>query len=310
MNGHALTGKTAFITGGTGGIGKHTAIGLAKLGARVIVGGRDRARGEAALRDIKAASGNGDVDLVLGDLSSLTGVRKLAQDVIARTERLDILVNNAGLLEDKKRLTADGLEAHFAVNVVAPHLLTLQLLPLLRSSKPARVVNVTGGLPVGGIDPSNLQAEKGFTGLLTYSNAKRAMSAASLEMARRLEGSGVHVIVVYPGSAATSMTGAMTPAMLPAPMRLFWPAFRFLMREDGGKGAARAARSSILAASSTEFTGQTGLYLATNGKRAKPGKDILDSVTQRAVWNALERVTGATLPDTSNQGSLTRPALT
>ena len=198
MTGSNMTGKTVLVTGGTGGIGKHTAIGLAKQGARVIVSGRNRERGLEGVAEIQRASGNQNVHLLLADLSTMAGVRQLAASFKAQFDRLDVLVNNAGLLEGQRRETSDGLEAHFAVNVIAPYLLTLELLPLLHTSR-GRVVNLNGGMPFGQIDLGNMQAEKSFEGLRSYSHTKMLMSAMSLEFARRLSGTGVTVTALCPG---------------------------------------------------------------------------------------------------------------
>jgi NAD(P)-dependent dehydrogenase (short-subunit alcohol dehydrogenase family) len=289
--------KTLLITGGTGGIGKQTAIGLAKLSAHVVVTGRDKKRGESAVKEIQQASGNKKVDLLLADLSVQTEVRKLADEVKAKYSKLEVLINNAGLLESKRRTTKDEVEAHFAVNVVAPYLLTLELLPLLKTSAGSRVINVTGGMPFGGINLDNLQAEKSFAGLKTYSHAKRVMEAMSFEMSQRLKDSGVSIIVAYPGSAGTAMTGAMTPDMVPLAMRLVWPIFKYIMRDHGGKSAARASRSSVYAASTPEIAGETGLYINTNSKRASWPKDILKESNRLVVWKLLEQLTGSSLPE-------------
>lgn len=234
----------------------------------------------------------------MGDLSVQAEVRKLADEVKTKYSRLDVLINNAGLLESKRRTTKDGLEAHFAVNVVAPYLLTLELFPLLKASVLSRVINLTGGMPFGKIDLQNLQAEKSFLGLVTYSHSKRVMEAMSLEMAKRLEGSGVSVIVAFPGAAGTAMTGAMTPDMLPWAMRLVWPIFKFVMRADGGKSAAKASRSSVYAASSSELAGESGLYLDTNSQRKNWSADILDEGKRKEIWRVLEEATGSRLLST------------
>jgi NAD(P)-dependent dehydrogenase (short-subunit alcohol dehydrogenase family) len=290
-----MTGKTILVTGGTGGIGKHTAIGLAKLGARVIVSGRDQQRGLEGVADIQRASNNQNVHLLLADLSTMAGVRQLANTFKAQFNQLDVLVNNAGLLKGQRSETTDGLEADFAVNVVAPYLLTLELLPLLQASR-GRIVNLNGGMPFGQIDLNNMQAEKSFEGLRTYSHAKMLMTAASFEFARRLSSTGVTINVVYPGGASTAMTQAMTPKMLPRFMRLFWPIFSAMMqKQDGGTGATKAAHSSILAASSNELVGKTGLMLGTNGKISKSHASIRDPRNQQVIWQTLERITGARL---------------
>ncbi len=334
-----MNDKIVLITGGTGGIGKQTAKALAKLGAQVIITGRDKGRGLEAVREIKSETG-GKADLLLGDLGSLAGIRQLAKDFQAKYPRLDVLINNVGLLEGQKRLTADGLEAHFAVNVVAPFLLTHLLLSSLKQSKAARVINLTGGMPSGSIDLGNLQAEKSFVGLPTYSHAKMVMSAMSLGFARRLEaggassissgrqtftpsdasssleaggassissgrqtltpsdasssleGTGITLNVAYPGAAGTAMTHAMTAEFLPPWMRLFWPIFKLVMREDGGKAAAKAAHSSVYLASSPEVEGLSGGYYDTKARRVQPHPSITNPENQKQIWQKLEQITG------------------
>jgi NAD(P)-dependent dehydrogenase (short-subunit alcohol dehydrogenase family) len=300
-----MQNKLALVTGGTGGIGQHTAIGLAKQGAHVVVTGRDQARGEAGVAAIKRASGNAQVDLLLGDLSVQADVHRLATAFKARYNRLDVLINNAGLLERTRRLTPDGVEANFAVNVVAPFLLTHLLLDVLQQSRPARVINVTGGMPQR-IQLDNLQAERSFRGLVSYSHTKSIMHAMSIEFAARLEGSGVTLNVCYPGGARTAMTSAMTPDMLPAPMGLLWPLFKQFFREDGGAGAAKAARSSIFLASSPDVANVSGAYFDTESRQKPfPPRQVNDPAIRNAIWAVCERL--AKLPPDTLVHSQTTP---
>jgi NAD(P)-dependent dehydrogenase (short-subunit alcohol dehydrogenase family) len=294
-----MKGKTVLITGGTGGIGLQTALGLAKLGARVVITGRDATRGQAGLRTIQELSGNKNIHLLLSDLSNMAGVRQLARDFERQYERLDVLINNAGLLEGQRRFNNDGLEVNFAVNVVAPYLLTLELLPMLQRHQ-ARVVNLNGGMPFGRIDLENIQAEKSFEGLRTYSHTKMLMTAMSLEFARKLQSTGVTINVVYPGGASTAMTQAMTPKMLPVFMRPFWSIFSNIMQKhDNGASAAKAAQSSIHAASSGQMQGKTGLLFGANSRPSRPHASILNRHNQQRIWQTVERVTNAQL--TPNQ---------
>jgi len=140
-----MTGKTVLITGGTGGIGKAAAIGLASTGARVGITGRDRARAERTAKDIRDESGNPAVDVFVADLSSQTELRRMADEVLSAYPRLDVLVNNVGGFWAHRHLTADGLEHTFALNHLAPFLLTSLLLDRLITSAPARVVTVASG---------------------------------------------------------------------------------------------------------------------------------------------------------------------
>jgi NAD(P)-dependent dehydrogenase (short-subunit alcohol dehydrogenase family) len=284
-----MQGKTVLITGGTGGIGKETAIGLAKLGAHVVVTGRDKARGEAGVADIKRESGNNQVELLLADLSSQAEIGRLAETVMANYQRLDVLINNVGGLYATRWETVDGIEATLAVNVLTPFLLTQLLLPLLQASSPARVINVTGGLTSTKVNLDNLQAEKQFLGLVTYSQAKVVMMAVSYELAIRLQGTGVNLNVAYPGAASTDMSSAMTPEMVPWFLRLIWPVFGLMM---GNAKPAKAARSSIYLASSPDVEGISGKYYDTNSTLAKWPKTVLDENARRYIWNLGEKLTG------------------
>lgn len=152
--------RAVVITGGTGGIGLQSALGIAKTDARVLITGRNRERGEAARQRIIDETGNDRVELVVGDVSSVEGVDALAAELLERVERIDVLVNNAGYLGREPATSEDGVEMHFAVNVLAPWRLTHALLPALKAADGARVLNVTGGDKPAAIDPDNLQAEK------------------------------------------------------------------------------------------------------------------------------------------------------
>ena len=170
-----MSGKTVLITGGTGGIGKATAIGLAALGARVAITGRDLGRAEASAADIRGATGNPDVDAFGADLSSQVAVRRLAAEVLEAYPRLDVLINNVGGFWNTRQVTTDGLERTFALNYLAPFLLTNLLLDRLKQSAPARVVMVSSGAhPAGRIDFDDLQGERSYSGATAYSQSKLA----------------------------------------------------------------------------------------------------------------------------------------
>ncbi|MEM7532064.1 MAG: SDR family NAD(P)-dependent oxidoreductase [Chloroflexota bacterium] len=279
--------KTIVITGGTGGIGRQSAIGLAKTGARVVVTGRNKERGEASVQEIKQASGNDDVHLALGDLAVQESIHNLAKDIIERFEKIDVLINNAGSFATELAYTNDGFEQNFAINVVAPYVLTRLLAPALEATKPARVINVTGGFPFGQIDITNLQAEKGFYGMSNYSHSKRVMEAMSLALAREMEPRGIYVNVIYPGSAATSMSQNVKFSNFPWYARILYPLFRFLVRDDGGKGAQKAARSTIWAANAPEMESKSGQYFDTNCKPAQFHASIHDLKNQESIIHVI-----------------------
>src|ERR1700730_11722369 len=188
-----MAGKVVLITGGTGGIGKATATGLATMGARVGITGRDVGRAEQAAADIRAASGNPAVDAFAADMSSQAEIRRLAVAVLDAYLRLDVLVNNVGGFWAHRHQTVDGLEHTFAVNHLAPFLLTNLLLDRLKASAPARVVTVSSHVQAEGrIDFDNLQGVRDYSGQAAYSQSKLANVMFTNELARRLEGSGVN----------------------------------------------------------------------------------------------------------------------
>jgi NAD(P)-dependent dehydrogenase (short-subunit alcohol dehydrogenase family) len=279
--------RTIVITGGTGGIGLHTAIGLAATGARVLVTGRDAERGAAAVQRIQQESGNEQVDLVAGDLSTRAGTAALGEALLAATDRIDVLINNAGLMAQERRVNDDGFELDFAVNVVAPHDLTQQLRPALAAAAPSRVLVLTGGKKSGPFDPSDLQSERSFVPLVNYTMTKRAEEAMALALAEELAADGITLAIVYPGRASTAMTQAMTPSSLPWFLRPAWPVFRLLIpADDGGKSAALAARSSIFAATS-DVVDRPGIYIDTNSEVGQLHASVHDASNQRRVMEAI-----------------------
>ncbi|MDX1993368.1 MAG: SDR family NAD(P)-dependent oxidoreductase [bacterium] len=285
-----MQGKYVLITGGTGGIGKQTAIGLAKLGAHVIVNGRNQARGEQAVREIQQITGNRNVDLLIGDMAEQEAVHQVAATYQQRYPRLDVLINNAGLMPSTRQLTHDGLESAFAVNVVAPYLLTMLLKDMLSVSRPARVIHVAGGLPIGKIDLENLQSEKKFSVFNTYSHTKRAMLALSLAQVRHFQKEGITVNVAYPGRAETEMTKEL---QVPAIFKVIGVVTeRFTLK--GEETVIRAARCSIYLASSPEVEDVSGAFFNPNTKQGRWIKAAQDEATQNHLWSLLEEVTTKT----------------
>lgn len=288
-----MTANVVIITGGTGGIGFQSAIGIAQTGARVVIVGRNAERGEGARAQIAEKTGSSAVGLVVGDVSSSSSVDVLAAELLARYPRIDVLVNNAGYLSHQPTTNADGLEMHFAVNVVAPRRLTLALLPALKAAGNARVVNVTGGTKAGRIDPDNLQAEKGFKPFGTYFHSKSVMEAMSMALADELKPEGVHVNVVYPAPAATAMTQQLTRDAAPGLLKLIFPLLKFMTREDGGKSAAKAARSTIWASTTSELDGVAGDYFDTDTSKKKLHATAYDPDIQAAVLRVIDGAAAA-----------------
>jgi retinol dehydrogenase 14 len=263
------------VTGGTGGIGRATAVGLAGLGARVGISGRDPARTRAAAADIAAASGNPTVDAFPADMSSQCEVRRLAGEVLTAYPRLDVLINNVGGFWSTRRVTADGLEHTFAVNHLAAFLLTDLLLERLMASAPARIVTVSSGAQATGkIHFDDLQGERGYSGQQAYSQAKLANVLFTYELARRLDGSGVTATVLHPGVVRTRFA-----ADDPSPLwKVLLPVIRPLL-----KSAEKGAETSIYLASSPEVEGVTGTYFV-NRKPRTSTRSSYDQAAAARLW--------------------------
>jgi NAD(P)-dependent dehydrogenase (short-subunit alcohol dehydrogenase family) len=270
-----MAGKTVLVTGGTGGIGKATATGLAAMGARVGITGRDLVRSRAAATDIATATGNPAVDAFAADMSSQAEVRRLADEVLAAYPRLDVLVNNVGGFWGTRHVTADGLEHTFAVNHLAPFLLTHLVLDRLKASAPARIVTVSSGAQaMGRINFDDLQGERRYSGQQAYNQSKLANVMFTYELARRLEGTGVTANVLHPGVVRTGFA-AEDPSAL---WKVLLPVVRVFLKTPE-KGAA----TSIYLASSPEVEGVSGKYFVA-GKPRSSRRSSYDSAAAAKLW--------------------------
>jgi NAD(P)-dependent dehydrogenase (short-subunit alcohol dehydrogenase family) len=280
-----MAGKSVLVTGGTGGIGKATAIGLAALGARVGITGRDQARAGAAAADIHAATGNHAVDIFAADMSAQAGVRRLAAQVLDTYPRLDVLVNNVGGFWAHRHVTVDGLEHTFALNHLAPFLLTNLLLDRLIASAPARIVTVSSGAQATGrLNFDDLQGERNYSGQYAYNQSKLANVMFTYELARRLEGTGVTATVLHPGVVATSFGAEDQAAHFAIMIRIARP---FM------KTPAQGALTPIYLASSPEVEGVTGQYFA-NRKPKTSNKASYDTAAAARLWHASASLAGLT----------------
>jgi NAD(P)-dependent dehydrogenase (short-subunit alcohol dehydrogenase family) len=276
-----MSGRTVLVTGATGGIGRATAVGLAALGARVAIVGRDEARTRAAARDIRAAGGQ--VDPFVADLSSQAEVRRLAREVIEQLPALDVLVNNVGGYWHHRHVTVDGLEHTFALNHLAPFLLTNLLLGQLAQRPRARVVTVASNAQrLGRIDFADLQGERSYSGGRAYNQSKLANVLFTHELARRLRAGDVTANALHPGLVSTSFGGA-DPALL---QRLLVPFLRPFMAS-----AERGAATSIRLASAADLADRTGLYVTPRGPR-RSSKASYDRAGAAQLWSVSARLTG------------------
>lgn len=263
-----MTRQTFLVTGATDGIGKQTALNVVRLGGRVLVHGRNQDRAEAAVADLKRASGSSELVPVVGDFASLAQVRNLAEEIRAKAERLDVLVHNAGVYMKTRVLTADGLETTFQVNHLASFLLTHLLLDRLEAAPAARIVVVSSVAHQGGyIDLHNLQGEKNFDGYGAYALSKLANLLFAFELAERLRGTRVTVNALHPGVISTKLLKA-----------------GFNM---DGSDVERGARTSTYLATSPEVEGVTGRYYM----ECKPTASSLyaaDPILRGRFWDASE----------------------
>lgn len=201
----SMEGRTVVITGATSGLGLSAACSLAGLGARIVMVGRDPEKAESARAEVVTASGNDDVSVQLADLSLMSDVRDLADRLLGTEDAIHVLINNAAILPAERRLTAEGFEQTFATDLLSPYLLTELLLPRLRASAPARVINVlSGGMYLSGLEVDDLEYERGdFDGSRAYARAKRALMVLTEQWAEELAGRGVAVNAMHPGWADT-----------------------------------------------------------------------------------------------------------
>lgn len=279
----SMTGKTVVVTGGTGGIGRAAATALAAMGAHVGITGRDRVRAEAAAAVIRRESGNPAVDVFVADLSSQAEVRRLAGEIITAYPRLDVLLNNVGGFWAHRHVTVDGLEHTFALNHLAPFLLTGLLLDRLTASAPARVVTVSSGAQGAGmVDFDDLMGEHKYSGQRAYSQSKLANVMFAYELARRSAGTGVTSTALHPGVTRTSFSGE-DPARIMAP---FVAALRPFMRSP-----ERGADTAVYLASSPEAEGVTGKYFADR-KVKKSNEATYDPVTTGRLWQVSAGLVG------------------
>jgi retinol dehydrogenase 14 len=280
-----MADKVVLITGGTGGIGKATAIGLASIGARVGITGRDLARAEQAAADIRAASGNPAIDAFAADMTSQSEVRRLAVAVLDAYPRLDVLVNNVGGFWAHRHPTADGLERTFALNHLAPFLLTNLLLDRLKAGAPARVVTVSSSAQaMGRIEFDDLQGARAYSGQRAYSQSKLANVMFTNELARRIEGTGVTATSLHPGVVRTNFGAEDQAWYFAVVSRVARPLL---------KTPAQGAETPIYLASSPDMDGVTGQFFA-NRKPKTANKVAYDTDMTARLWQVSADLVGMT----------------
>ncbi|MDE0408328.1 MAG: SDR family oxidoreductase [Alphaproteobacteria bacterium] len=280
-----MLGKTCLITGANAGIGKAAAIGLARQGARVVLLCRNEARGRAAMDEIERQTGSGSLDLLVADLASQMQIRAAAAEYLQRFDRLDVLMNNAAVLAwRERRLNEDGLEMTFAVNHLAPFLLTGLLLGRLEECAPSRIVTVASGAHRRTeLDFDDLQNERAYSPFDAYSRSKLANVYFTYELARRLEGTGVTANCLHPGVVSTALFREMRPWQRVA----LWLGRPFLLKPESGSDTA------VYLASAPEIEGVTGQYFEKR-KQVPSSPVSYDSDIARRLWEVSEALTSST----------------
>jgi len=286
-----VKGKTVLVTGATFGIGQATALQIARMGATVIVAGRNETKSQTVVRNIRQETGNPNVDYLLADLSSISQTVALAQQFKARYDRLDVLINNVGVFLWRRHETVDGLEHTFALNhLVGYFLLTRLLLDPLRASAPSRIVSVSSDAHFGGrISFDDLQGQRRFSGWKAYSQSKLANVLFTYALARRLEGSGVTANALHPGIVASGFPiPDNTPELLARGFLKIYGLF--------ASSPSEGARTSVYLATAPEVEGLTGRYFADKQPKDS-AKSTYDQATQERLWDVSEQLLAEHAPD-------------
>jgi NAD(P)-dependent dehydrogenase (short-subunit alcohol dehydrogenase family) len=272
-----MQGKICLITGATNGIGKATAYDLARRGATIVIVARDRARGEVVQHELQTQCNNPSIDLLIADLASQASIRQLSEDFHQRYTQLHVLINNAGTVLLKRTETVDGLETTFAVNHLAPFLLTNLLLDVLKASAPARIVNVNSGAHLSGkVLLDDLQTTKGYKMMQVYSNSKLAQVLTSYELARQLQGTDVTINCLHPGFVGTNIgannVGPIVGAVLKKIISLL------------GTSPENGARTSIYLATSPEVEHISGKYFVNSVPKPSAALSYNETL-QKQMWD-------------------------
>ncbi|OYT70660.1 MAG: short-chain dehydrogenase [Chloracidobacterium sp. CP2_5A] len=281
--------RVALVTGGTAGIGKETARGLARAGFAVVFVGRDRQKCEQVVEELRADTGNADIAALTADLSRLDDIRRVAAEFRAAQPRLDVLVNNVGAIFDTRRVTPDGFEQTFALNHLSYFLLTNLLLDLLVASAPARIVSVSSAAHrfVSGVDFDDMQFErKPYAAMRAYGQSKLMNILFSRELAQRLEGAGVTSNSLHPGGVASSFADNTTG----------W--FRLTataLKRAFGISPARGAETSLHLATAPELERTSGKYFERR-RESPTSAAAADRAAQKRLWQVSEEAVGQAFP--------------
>ena len=279
-----VTGRRVIVTGATRGIGLAAAETLADAGARLTLVARSSTRGEAAATRLRARRPGAEVEVLEADLESQAGVRRVAAEILSRHRRIDVLVNNAGAMFARRELTEDGVERTWALNHLAPFLLTALLSERLRESAPARVITTSSDAHKGAAIPfDDITAERsyGLRGFRRYAETKLANILFTKELSRRMEGTGVTAACFHPGTVSTGFNRNNGPLMT----------FSMLVLKPFSRSPGQGADTLVWLARSEEMSQRSGDYYADR-RSVRPSQAALDPVAARRLWELSEAETG------------------
>ena len=277
-----MTRKIVMITGANSGIGKQTAIQLAKMKATVIMVCRNAKRGKDALQEIKKKSGSESVELFIADLSNQDSIARMTLEFKKKYDRLDVLINNAGLMIRKKTLTDEDFEITFAVNYLGHFILTNLLLDLMKKSVPSRIINVSSGIHFrGNINLDDINYSNGYSMFKAYSDSKLANILFTYALARRLEGTGVSANTLNPGVVRTNIVHREFTVVIDI---LYYALARLFTISP-----KRGAKTSVFLASSPKIENITGKYFHKS-KPVKSSQLSYDTTLQNKLWELSEKL--------------------
>lgn len=278
----SMAGKTCIVTGGTSGIGEATALALARKGADVAILCRSKERGEATRERIESETGRACVRLFYGDMEQLDDMRRVAGEMRDALPRIDVLLNNAGVTMLGRSETPDGFETTFAVNHLAPFLLTHQLLPRILETPGARIINTASGAhKFARFDLDDLQSKREYSSMRVYGASKLANMLFTTELARRLDGRGIGIWSLHPGAVSTRLganNGGIAKLVLPL-LSLFF------------KTPEQGARTSVHLCSAERIDAPNGAYFV-NERPARTSALARDADAARRLWEESERMVG------------------
>jgi len=270
-----LKNRIVLITGATSGIGKETALGLAKLGATIVFTTRDNLKGEKTKKELIATTNNKNIHMLKCDLASFESIRNCCKEFKSKYDKLHVLINNAGVWDFKRRESKDGIENIFATNYLAPFLMTNLLIDILKKSSPSRIINVTSGMHYGTINFDDIEFKQKFSGAKAYRQSKLGLILFTRLLAKKLEGTGVTVNCVHPGMNKTDLgrdAGGFSQMI-----------FKLM-----GKNPEMGAETSIYLASLPDVENITGEYFAKE-KIKRSSKESYDMDLAKKLWDVSEK---------------------